>query len=120
ACMAEVVLVPDRRRQLRERLAVHVIEHGRQQQQTADAVAPPTRAFASRLVHTSHSVPFQAITRSSSATTSPAKARNRTSPFSAEACCGKPMWPGSVRSLVIHARCAGANARPHGTSAAAR
>ena len=56
-----------------------------------------------------HDFPSQETTRSRNATTSAENILNKCSPFSAVAKCGEPIWPGVVRSRVIHARVAGAN-----------
>ena len=53
--------------------------------------------------------PSQAITRSRKVTTSWEKMRKSVSPFSAVARRGSPMWPGSLRSLVIQPCEAGSN-----------
>src|SRR5262249_7374835 len=115
--VVEVEFVFHPRAGLRQRLPIHVEEHGGKQHQHAHGPFPRRRPG---FVHASQSLPFQPATRSSSAITAALKTRNSVSPFSAEAWRGKPMCPASVRSLVIQARWAGAKALPQETSAAAR
>src|SRR5206468_1286355 len=73
--VAQTVLIANRAAELGERHAVHVVQHRRQQQQPADAVAPQAGAFARGVGQASHALPSQAMTRSSIATTSAANAR---------------------------------------------
>src|SRR5262245_39492980 len=92
---------------------VHVKQHGGEQQGPAH---PPLPGRAAGRGHTSHSRPSQLTTRLRSALTALANDWNSPSPFSAVACRGKPMCPGTLRSGMTHARWAGSNARPNGTS----
>ncbi len=72
-------------RDVRQRLPVHVIDHGGEQEQSAKPPFPMGWPLSGRPRHPSQPFPSHAITRSSSATTSPAKTRNNVSPFSAVA-----------------------------------
>src|SRR5262249_59909844 len=66
----------------RERLPVHVVQHGGQQEGPAH---PPLPRRAVRAAHTSHSRPSHSTTRFRSATTACANDSKRPSPFSAVA-----------------------------------
>src|SRR5262249_41178345 len=112
---------------LRQGLAVHVHEHGCQEQEPADAPGAQRRLplvasrdgrreFGVRVHHApSQERPSQSVTRSRKETTSREKIPKRASPFSAVALRGSPMWPISLRSRVIQPRDAGANEGVCGT-----
>src|SRR5690349_8892902 len=99
-------------RRVRERLTVHVIDGGGEQEHPANPPFPGGGA-----VHPSHDLPSHFRTRLSSRATSSVKILKSASPFSAEAKWGNPMCPGCVRSCVTHARWAGSKALPNSTGA---